>query len=344
MTTWSWTIAPGPCAARLSTRRIYYVSESGNLFLEQALRSLPGVQTFRGDPQNLGLPADPFDLYVFSGWLPNRLPDGDMLLINPPHTTPLFAVGGAQDATDDIEIIAGESPITAFVNLDEMSLLQFRDIRADWAQPLIRTAAGDLLLAGEVNARQVAILPFDLRDSNLPLLIAWPVLMANLLDWFSPAEIVSLPNGLSVGDALVIQLPLLADSVRVTAPDGAVHDLPANDRTLVFSDTSQLGLYLLEILQAGEVTQRQQFAVNLFATGESDIAPVAEGDLALGGGTVEVDRDEQLGLREFWTVAAILALLLLLIEWIVYHRRLRVPTLLGGGTNAGLSARLRRIA
>ena len=164
-----------------------------------------------------------------------------------------------------------KSPITAFVNLDEMSLLQFRDIRADWAQPLIRTAAGDLMLAGEVNARQVAILPFDLRDSNLPLLIAWPVLMANLLDWFSPAEIVSLPNGLSVGDALVIQVPLLADSVRVTAPDGAVHDLPANDRTLVFSDTSQLGLYLLEILQAGEVTQRQQFAVNLFATGESDI-------------------------------------------------------------------------
>ena len=336
----AWTVR-----SEASTRRIYYVSQGGNLFLEQALRSLPGVQTFRGDPQNRGLPADPFDLYVFSGWLPNSLPDGDMLLINPPHTTSLFSLGGARDATDDIEIIAGESPITAFVNLDEMSLLQFRDIRADWSKPLIRAADGDLLLAGEANARQVAILPFDLRDSNLPLLIAWPVLMANLLDWFSPSEIVSLPNGLSVGDALVIQLPLLADSVRVTAPDGTTHDLPANDQTLVFSDTRQLGLYLLEILQAGEVTQRQRFAVNLFATGESDIAPIAEGDLALGGGMVEVDADEQLGLREFWTVAAILALLLLLIEWIVYHRRLRVPTLLGSGAaRGGLIRRLRRIA
>lgn len=335
----AWTVR-----SEVSTRRIYYVSQRGNLFLEQALRSLPGVQTFRGDPQNRGLPADAFDLYVFSGWLPNSLPDGDMLLIDPPHTTPLFAVGQLQDATDEIEVIAAESPITAYVNLDEMSLLQFRDIRADWAQSLARSAEGDILLAGEVNARQVAILPFDLRDSNLPLLIAWPVLMANLLDWFSPADIVSLPNGLSVGDSLVIQLPLLADSIRVTAPDGRVHDLPAGDKTLVFSDTDQLGLYLLEIIQAGEVAQRQNFAVNLFATGESNIAPVTEGDLALGGGMVEVDTDEQLGLREFWTAAAILALLLLLIEWIVYHRRLRVPTLLGSQSRIGIIPRLRRTA
>ena len=308
-----------------SARRLFYVSADSNLFVEQVLRSLPGVQTFRGSPDNKQLPGDEFDLYVFNGWLPNRLPDGDMLIVNPPSGTPLFAVGPTIEAASDIEIVDGESPITDFVDLDEMSLLQFRQVTADWAAPLIRTAEGDILLAGEANAQQIAILPFDLRDSNLPLLIAYPILMANLLDWFSPADIVSLPEGLSVGDPLVIQPPLLADDVRITLPTGETSDLPVNGSALVFTDTNQLGLYRLEIVQAGEVVRSQNFAVNLFATGESDIAPVAEEDLTLGGGAVEAETNEQLGLQEFWGLLVILALLALLLEWFVYHRRLRLP-------------------
>ena len=315
----AWTVR-----SEVNARRIFYVSEGSNLFVEQVLRSLPGVQTFRGNANNKQLPGEQFDLYVFNSWLPNRLPDGDMLIINPPNSTPLFAVGRMIETASDIEI-AGESPITDFVDLDEMSLLQFREVTADWAAPLIRADGGDILLVGEVNARQIVILPFDVRDSNLPLLIAYPILMANLLDWFSPADIAALPDGLSVGDSLVIQPPLLADGIRITLPTGEVRDLPVNGSTLVFTDTGQLGLYRLEILQAGEVTQSQHFAVNLFATGESDIEPVAEGALALGGGLIEVETDTQLGLQEFWSILVLLALLALSIEWFAYHQRRRQP-------------------
>lgn len=314
-----------------TTRRVFYVSQGDNLFLEQALRSLPGVQTFRGNAENRRLPGEPFDLYIFDGWLPNDLPGGDMLIVNPPHSTPLFTVGATLPATDEIETTAEESPVTSFVDLDEMSLLQFSAIDADWAQTLFRAEGSAILLAGEVNAQQIVILPFDLRDSNLPLLIAWPVLMANLLDWFSPAEIVSLPAGLTVGDVLVIAPPLLAESVRVTRPDSRVHELPVEGERVAFAETGQLGLYRLEILQAGEVTGAQSFAVNLFATGESDIGPVAEADLQLGGGMMAADADEQLGTQEFWMWLALGALLLLAIEWYAYHRRLQAPTMLSAG-------------
>ena len=152
--------------------------------------------------------------------------------------------------------------------------------------------------------------------------------MANLVDWFSPAEIVSLPDGLSVGDSVVIHPPLLAESIRVTAPDGEVTNLPISDNTLVFTDTDQLGLYRLEVIQDGDITQSQNFAVNLFATGESDITPVAQDALILGGTKADNGADEQLGLREFWGILVLLVLIILSIEWVVYHRRLRVPTLL----------------
>ena len=319
----AWTVQN-----EVKTRRVFYVSQGENLFLEQALRSLPGVQTFRGNAENRGLPAEPFDLYVFDDWLPNDLPGGDMLIVNPPNSTPLFTVGRLLPATDEIEITAEESPVTAFVDLDEMSLLQFRAIEAAWAQTLFRAGEEAILAAGEVNAQQIAILPFDLRDSNLPLLIAWPVLMANLMGWFSPSDIVSLPDGLAVGDVLVISPPLLAESIRVTTPEGKVHDLPVEGDKVAFADTGKLGLYRLEVLQAGEVTSAQSFAVNLFATGESDIGPVAEADLQLGGGLMAAEADEQLGTQEFWMWLALAALLLLGIEWYVYHRRLQVPTVL----------------
>ncbi len=312
----------------INTRRVYYVSSNENLFLEQALRSLPGVQTFRGNAENRSLPGEAFDLYVFDNWLPNSLPAGDMLIVNPPNSTSLFTVGAQLEATDEIAVADAESPIASFVDLDEMSLLQYRAVSADWARTLFQAEEGAILLAGETNARQIAILPFDLRDSNLPLLIAWPVLMANLMDWFSPADIVSLPDGLSVGDVLVISPPLLAESIRITTPDGSVRELPATGDRVAFANTEQLGLYRLEILQDGEVTSAQSFAVNLFGAGESDIKPLPEAELQLGGGMVAAAADEQLGTQEFWMWLALAALLLLAIEWVVYHRRLQVPTLL----------------
>ena len=103
-----------------------------------------------------------------------------------------------------------------------------------------------------MNAQQIAILPFDLRDSNLPLLIAWPVLMANLMDWFSPADIVSLPDGLSVGDVLVISPPLLAESIRITTPDGSAHELPIAGERVAFANTDQAGP-----LSAGDPARRR---------------------------------------------------------------------------------------
>ena len=54
-----------------------------------------------------------------------------------------------------------------------------------------------------------------------------------------------------------------------------------------------------------------------------------EAELRLGGALAASDADEKLGTQEFWMWLALAALLLLAIEWYVYHRRLQVPTLLG---------------
>lgn len=308
----AWAVSSG-----IGTRRAL-VMTNGNLFLEQMLRSLPAVEPVSVSAE-AGIPTEPFDLYVFDGVVPDALPDGDMLFINPPESTSLFTVGEQSQQTGNLRV-ARDDPRMTFVDFSSVNVLQFRQVEADWADELIGVEGGALLLAGEVEGDQVAILTFDLRDSDLPLQITFPILMSSLLDWFTPPSLIFAPDGVKVGDTLPIALPPDADTVRVTLPDGSQRTI----QSAAFADTSQPGLYTVEALAGGTVTQTASFAVNVFDAGESQIAP--HESVMLGDTQVTQTVEAEIGQREFWTWLALGALAFLLIEWLVYHRRMQAPT------------------
>lgn len=308
----------------LDNRRVLLMTE-GNLFLEQVLRSLPALQAFKGDIAR-PLSAQPFDLYIFDGWLPEELPAGDLLVINPPRSTPFFTTGEISQQTGDIIVRREDSRMT-YVDFANVNILQFRQISGTpWADALVRAEGGPLLLAGEVDGRQVALLTFDVRDSDLPLQITWPVLMSNLMEWFAPRNAIAASNELKTGDSLVVRPPFEADRIRITLPDGQQRLLPVERATVVFAETREPGLYRLDVLRGEEVLQSQPFAVNLFDASESDITP--RPTINIAGNTIAQSVREELGQREFWPEAALLALLVLLIEWLVYQRRMQVPTVM----------------
>jgi Ca-activated chloride channel family protein len=64
--------------------------------------------------------------------------------------------------------------------------------------------------------------------------------------------------------------------------------------------------------------------VNLFSSLESRIAP--QPSISLSGNVIAPASREEVGQREFWPYIALAALLVLLIEWYVYQRRLQVRT------------------
>jgi Ca-activated chloride channel homolog len=305
-------------------RRVLIMTE-GNLFLEQVMRYLPGVIAFKGTI-NDGLPEQPYDLYVFDGWLPPTLPQADLLIINPPTSTSLFTVG-AESQNIDNPTVEVNDPRMAFVDFSNVNVLNFHVITADWAQTLIRVDGGPLVLAGETSGRQIAIITFDLHESSLPLDLAFPIMMSNMLEWFTPRSAINVPNGLDVGQSLAIRPQTSATTLRITLPDSSTRNINVDRETLIYADTSLTGLYTLEVLNNTTVIETVPFAVNLFDAGESNITPRTE--IALGDTVVEQAQREELGQFEFWPFAAFLALLILLIEWQVYHRRMQVPTMMG---------------
>lgn len=299
-----------------------------NIFLSEIFSSLSGVQLTQGDPAN-GLPRGEFDLYVFDSWLPSQLPDGDLFIINPPSSTDLFTVTGKIEDINRARVthVKPDDPRTEFLNFNEVNIRAFQSVRGfeDWAEPLIEAEAGPLLIAGEVNNRQVAILTFALQESDLPLQIAWPVLVSNLTRWYTPPRALEVGDSISPGTPLPIH-PYAGDSVRITLPNDEKVTFDMSETAQVaFADTSQTGIYTVEIRDGERTLATESFAVNLFDDMESNITPrdsVVIGTIAFSDAV-----REDVGQREWWRELAVLGLIILLVEWLYYHRAvLRKPS------------------
>ena len=154
----------------------------GNLFLERAFGLLPGLTVSLAKPDNL--PADtPFDLMVFDRPVPPALPENAaaLLFIAPPADPPLFSVRGP--FSNPAVLPAAEHPITTFTDFRDVQIAAAEKVDAPWAQTVLAASGGSLLLAGESDGKRVAILTFNLLQSDLPLKVDFPILVANLSRW-----------------------------------------------------------------------------------------------------------------------------------------------------------------
>jgi aerotolerance regulator-like protein/VWA domain-containing protein len=299
-----------------AARRVLLVSK-GNLFLEQLLASLPGIQPFRALPAEDGtiqIPNDPFNLYIFDGILPAQLPDANLLLLNPP-TNPFFEVGGTYTEIQNVQV--HEHALTRFVDWSNVHVLQARGAQTPtWADTLIESDAGPLAFAGETNGHRIAALTFDLRESDLPLQIAYPILFSNLINYLAPPSAFDSTQSLRPGESLSILPQTDVEQIAIVSPSNQVYTLPSNQNG--FTQTHELGFYAVNLIRQ-DSSAVEYFAVNLFDERESDIQP--RESIQVGRVPVTPTVSGQIGQLELWQWLAGLALLILLIEWQAYHRR-----------------------
>jgi Ca-activated chloride channel family protein len=319
---WAVHRSTAPAAVTLVTE--------GNLFLETALALLPALQVTIVKPadlaqsQSTNLPATNLpatNLTILDAYVPitPTLPAGNLLFIAPPRSTAYFTVTGAVDQPAPRPVDVAD-PLLAHVNLAQASVLQAVRIPLPaWARPVVAgDVAGEsapLLFAGETDGRRVAVLTFDLHRSDLPLQVAFPLLLANLTGWLAPGSGSDLPTQISPGAAVSLTLPPEVESATVTRPDGSTVRLAPAGGRVVFADTAQLGVYSAAWSESGQAS----FAVNLFTPQESDVRPAETLPLVGAGGAEEGERPQQ-ARREWWRPLVWIALVLLMIEWLVYHR------------------------
>jgi hypothetical protein len=159
-------------------------------------------------------------------------------------------------------------------------------------------------------------LGFDIRDSDFPLRISWPLFVIGCIDWFSGdrSEYIS---GFRTGDVWHVPVQAGARQATLRGPGNTVETVPVHEGYAVWLG-ERSGFYELT---AGELTT--SFAGNMLDAAESAIAPR---DFLTAGGT-----QTQSGVtprprahREVWTLLLLVALGLTAVEWVTYHRRVTV--------------------
>jgi hypothetical protein len=317
----AWALPPDTAAGD----QLVTLVSPGNRFMETALGLLPGVeievvapgnwQTGSLDPNLPTLRTS--DLTIFdSQILTGTLPAASLFFIYPLASTSLFTVTGELETPIPKAAVEGQA-LLAHVDLSQVTILDSARIPLpDWARPIIQdeTSGYPLLFTGEVGGQRLAVLSFDPRRSDLPLQPAFPILVANLVGELLPGRLGDVPAQIKPGDPLTFRPPTEIETLSITRPDGSSAKLDIRGGTAVFADTNQLGVYQVA-WNGGSLG----FVTNLMNPQESDIKPVASPP-QLAGTEEETPEQDQQARREWWRPLAGLALIVLLLEWLVYQR------------------------
>jgi hypothetical protein len=151
--------------------------------------------------------------------------------------------------------------------------------------------------------------------SDLPLRVAFPVLLNNLLRWLHPQQEDVAAGQVQAGMPYAVFFDPPVEHVTVQTPPGANRDYEVRSNPWVFADTERLGVY---IMRAGE--QKRYLTVNLLDEAESDIRP-AESLASFAPASADT-RVQRTGIIEtpLWPYLLMGALVVLGGEWYVWCR------------------------
>ena len=287
---------------------------AGNLFLEQALRLRADFQVDVVTPAAYH-GAAAYAMTVFDRFSPPSLPDGPFVMFDPPEGTPL--AGGAAVGIGRVRASDAGDPLLTNVSLQDVHVARSQDLtRSTFGRALITSLQTPLVLVRDEPYRQ-ALFGFDIHESDFPLRIGFPVLVQNLSEWMLPPSVPS--RSFHPDEAVTIVPETGATAVTVTRPDGSKRSI-APGAIATFADTDQLGVYTVEQAIAGKV-DRSWFAVNLFSDATSQLAPVAHLTLPPIQGAPAGQAPHR-GFLQVWPWIALLGLVLVVVEWLAFHRGL----------------------
>ena len=285
----------------------------GNVFLERALRLRNDFQVDVVAPAAYK-GAGAYAMTVFDRFAPAVLPDGPIIVIDPPGG-PLAgrpAVGiGRVHASD-----AGD-PLLANVSLQDVHVARSQDLSAStFGRALITSPQTPLVLVRDQPYRQVLV-GFDVHDSDFPIRIGFPILVQNLTEWMLPPSVPS--RSFHPDEQVTIVPEAGATSLTVTRPDGSRRTLAIGSIT-TFAETDMTGIYTVDQVVSGK-PQRSWFAINLFSESTSQLKPVDRLTLPPTRlvGIAQTAHPSEL---RIWPWIALAALFLLVLEWVAFHRGL----------------------
>ncbi len=259
-----------------------------------------------------------WDAVVFDGVTPAEMPRAHALYLDPRGDTGPVKVGPAlvQPGFDKVD---RRHPAVRFLALDDVNVSAGHRLVPQAGDKVLGASDGGaspLLVAGDRGGYRFVALGFDVRDSDLPLRMAWPLFVVDCINWFTDEDAQYLST-FRTGEVWRIPVAGGVAQASVKLPDGTTQSVPVHEGRAVMLG-EHAGFYELT---AGE--QATSFAASLLDASESAIAP--QDAPSVDGKAAGAPEGFRMGVRrEIWIYLLLAVVLLTALEWATYHRRLTV--------------------
>lgn len=253
-------------------------------------------------------------IVILDGVEPPPLHFGNFLLINTTAPNLPITVKGIAEVPPVVDWDITD-PLLRSVQLRDLQVRQAQIVEiGEGVKPLLHANGSPILSSLDTGRLRAVHLGFDLLDTDLPLRVAFPVLMSNILEWLSPQQGTFISHQVQAGEPYLIEIDTIPTEVSVRKPTGEWVRIQATENPLTFRETSQVGVYTVRV---GKKTQR--FAVNLASPEESSItsklnAPSMDFAQGVGFSTQETVN------RPLWPYFVVLAFGLTVAEWYFWCR------------------------
>lgn len=293
-----------------------------------------------------------FQLTVFSSVVPDKIPSGPVMFVAPKSNgpvvtttageTPAWQVGAALESALIAKQV-DDSPLLRHVKMQNVLVVGAADIQMaeDWQQTasLLKTAEdASVLVSVERESGRVLILSANLDSSDLPLRIAFPVMMTNAVNWFlrqsneiHPAIYTGKETSIAWDQSELEDV----QELTLVSPSGSQNPVAIKNRQVTTDSLSNTGVYCLTAAKSSELRgaesggvqqdlspeqvfekhpqQSQLIAVNLCSSWESDLRLPELPD--------QSERNIPASGWPTWLWTVLIASAFVVVEWGLFHRR-----------------------
>jgi hypothetical protein len=310
----AWALVPERRRAKV------LVVTQGNTYLEAALLLDEYLDVTEVAPNAYPAPGT-FDVTIFDGVSPAPSAGaGGLVYLNPAPAGAPVKLGKKLEGFG-FDTWDKKSPILRFAALADVQVAAGNALEPGEGDKVVGASDdGPILVAGARGGHRFVALGFDPRRSDFVLRPAWPLFVLNAIDSFGEAD-ASYLSSYRTGEVWRVPVPDGAHQAELTEPGGTRRAVPVqNGRAVTFGN--QAGVYKLTT-GTGSERVTSEFAANLSDLDESRIVPREK--LVVAGKNAEKVEFGSAGVRrELWALLLGAVLLVSMIEWVTYHRRVTV--------------------
>lgn len=221
-----------------------------NVYIRRFLEQLENVNVTVMSPRSYEdhlkeMNGKNYDVGIFDGYTPGSETCRASIYINPDSDIKGVVRGKGRMTPVDLSAFR-EHPVMLHTDFSDVIIQKAQRIKSFEGIVLLASAQNPLIIVSDRPDRKQGFLGFDIKDSNFPLSVNFPVFFSNLLSWIQSDMSAMTTDTIISGELYERILPVkFRDETEavIRSPDGNEQKIEITDGILTFPHTYQAGIY-----------------------------------------------------------------------------------------------------